>query len=67
LKKSKVYDDLGAVAYELTAPIIEKLHGFVDGVKNNLVMPDSLFTLFTNSFNMNTSEIFKFDLSYLPI
>ena len=67
LKNSKAYDDLGVVAYELTAPIIEKLHGFIDDVKNNPVMPDSLFTLFTNSFNMNTSEIVKFDLSYLSI
>ena len=57
LKKSKAYDDLGVVAYELTAPIIEKLHGFIDGVKNNPVMPDSLFTLFMNTFDLNSAYL----------
>jgi hypothetical protein len=59
LKKSKAYDDLDIVANELTALIIEKFHSLIYGVKDNPIVPDGLFTLVADPFNLGVPEIFK--------
>jgi hypothetical protein len=47
------------IPQELSATIIEIVHGLIDSVKNNPIVPDGLFTLFTNPFNLGVPEVFK--------
>jgi len=46
-------------SYEFTELIIEKLQGFIYGVKNNPDMPDDLFKMFADSHNFGSSEKYK--------
>jgi hypothetical protein len=49
----------GIVPNELAALIVEKFHGHINGVKNFPVMPNCLFALFTDPFNLGVAEVFK--------
>ena len=50
---------------EFTAPIIEIFHGFIDGVKNDPIMPDGLLTLLADPFNLGIIAK-RYILSCLP-
>jgi hypothetical protein len=47
----------GIISYKLTATIIEIFHSLVDGVYNNPVKADCLFTLIANTFDLSSAYI----------
>jgi hypothetical protein len=47
------------IPHELSATIIEIFQRLIHGVKDDPIVPDGLFTLFANPFNLRVPEIFK--------